>query len=76
VANKNVLKGMRCPISKCKSEGPFRIEARAIFTVQDAGTDSEYTDVEWEDNYFCGCVECGYVGQVKDFRVRNQKKWR
>ena len=64
--NKNYLEGMRCP--KCKSEGPFRISARAIFKVDDDGSD-EFTCLQWDDEDQLDCCGCMHYGVVKDFKV-------
>ena len=66
--NDNCLKGMQCPF--CDSEGPFKIAARAWFTVHDDGTDVDYEDVEWDDSSGCLCLtyDCNFCGFVKQFR--------
>jgi len=69
--NDNCLEGMKCP--NCGSEGPFRINGTACFIVHDDGTD-EYNEVEWQDNDFCGCVNCNYDGKVIDFCVSEQQR--
>lgn len=63
--NTNCLEGMRCP--KCGSEGPFAIEAKAVFEVHDDGTEC-YRDVEWEDDSFCECMDCGHWALVENFK--------
>ena len=62
--NTNCLEGMRCP--KCGSEGPFDIEASAVFRVYDSGTD-EFFDVSWEKTSPCVCIDCGHEALVCDF---------
>ena len=64
--NNNVLAGMCCP--KCKSEGPFAIQAQAEFVVSDDGT-GEYSDVDWDDDSHTRCLACKHRGQVKNFRA-------
>lgn len=65
--NRNCLEGIRCP--KCKSEGPFQIDARATFKVYDDGA-HEHGDVEWSDDSRCVCVDCGREGTVLAFTKR------
>lgn len=64
MANRNCLKGMRCP--KCRSEGPFRVQATSIFLVYDDGTDS-HEDTEWEPESYCACVACQHEATVREF---------
>lgn len=65
MANHNCLEGYRCP--DCKSEGPFSIRASATFVVSDDGTDS-YSDVEWNGDDSCRCMQCQWSGEVSDFQ--------
>jgi len=69
--NVNCLAGMRCP--HCGSLGPFHIVARATFTVFDDGTDG-HGSVEWDDDSFCSCGECGTDGEVGDFKESDKNK--
>ena len=69
MANTNCLEGMCCP--KCESEGPFDIEAKSLFLeVTDDGTNFS-EDVEWDDESFCRCCECGREGTVADVRGKD-----
>jgi hypothetical protein len=70
MANVNILEGMRCP--ECKSDGPFKIQAKSIFTVYDEGTE-DHEDVEWEDDSDCQCIECDHAGTVKDYTIKQQE---
>lgn len=65
MSNSNCLTGFRCP--ECGSEGPFSIEALSLFTVYDEGTD-DHSDVQWDDNSYCQCVECCHSGTVLTFQ--------
>lgn len=64
--NDNCLEGMMCPNSNCRSGGPYRIAATAIFEVEDDGT-GDYQDVEWTAHSFCECVACKHRGTVGEF---------
>lgn len=64
-ANTNCLEGMECP--ECKSNGPFKIAATALFTLYDDGTD-EFGDLEYDDGSYCECPQCGFDGIVDDFK--------
>lgn len=63
MANVNVLAGMRCPNSACRSDGPFRIECTTVFLVFDDGTD-EHGDTAWRGDSYCACPDCGAEGTV------------
>jgi len=62
----NCLLGMSCP--SCHQNEEFRIEASAIFTVTDDGTDS-FTDVTWCAESYVECPECKWTGTVKDLHL-------
>lgn len=64
--NENVLAGIQCP--ECQSDGPFRIEAKAMFLAHDDGTEVD-GDVEWDDDAHCECAECGHSGALSGFRL-------
>jgi hypothetical protein len=66
----NCLKGMACP--SCSQHEEFKIEAAAIFTVTDDGTDS-FSDVAWCAESYVECPECGWIGTVKDLYVAGGK---
>jgi hypothetical protein len=68
--NTNCLDGLKCP--KCGSLGPYGISVRAFATVSDDGTD-EFDGVEWEDDSYCGCMECNFKGEVRNFFVPKQE---
>lgn len=66
MTNTNVLKGVICPT--CRSEGPFNIEAKALFLdVTDDGT-GDYEDVEWHYDSTITC-KCGHVGEIREFQT-------
>ena len=67
--NTNYLKGIQCP--ECKSEGPFAIEISTTVLMSDDDWDGDYNDltVYWGDTSYCGCVDCGYEGEVADFKL-------
>ena len=63
-ANSNCLYGFRCP--RCGSREPFNIEVTTTLTVyDDGGGDTE--NHEWDDDSFCQCIACGFVGAVSIF---------
>lgn len=64
--NENILAGIQCP--ECQSDGPFRIEAKALFLAHDDGTEVA-GDVEWDDDSHCECAECGQSGALSGFRL-------
>jgi len=62
--NTNCLAGMHCP--ECKSPGPFKISATALFTITDDGTE-EFGDIEYDGGSYCCCPACDHDGIVHDF---------
>lgn len=66
--NTNVLAGLACPNTDCRSVGPFRIQAEAYFEVGDDGA-SEFTELDFRDDSFMKCIRCGDEGAVNHFRV-------
>lgn len=62
--NVNCLAGMKCP--RCGSFGPFRIATMAETLMGDNGTEDEH-GAEFDDHSFCGCTDCAFEGQVRDF---------
>jgi len=69
--NVGFLEGMRCP--KCESLGPFSISCSIGCTIYDNAVDQE-GGAEWDDDSTCICNEpdCGFEGEVRDFREENQ----
>jgi hypothetical protein len=61
----NCLAGMECP--GCKSAGPFKIAANALFTICDDGTEA-FGDLEYDDGSYCVCPLCDFDGIVNDFK--------
>jgi hypothetical protein len=46
-----------------------------MLSVADDGTDiAEGYDIEWEDDDICVCPDCGFIGTVKEFKVKSNKK--
>ena len=70
MTNTNILEGMQCPA--CKSDGPFKIQAKSMFTVYDDGTD-DYGDVDWYDDSYCMCSDCDHSATVKDFGIKESE---
>jgi len=66
--NENCLQGLACPNPKCRSVGPFRIQAEALFEFTDEGA-SEFTEVDFNESSFMSCVKCGDEGVVAQFNV-------
>ena len=66
MTNTNCLEGIRCP--KCGQEDRFFIMGCAQFEVTDDGSDA-VGDHEWDDSSATRCVQCGFDGELKDFRV-------
>jgi hypothetical protein len=67
--NTNCLQGMQCP--KCKSLEPFAIEVTTTFSVSDEGTGDQLGDTHWDNDSYCECCQCVFIGTVKDFSVAN-----
>lgn len=63
IQNTNCLDGMQCP--DCKSTGPFKISATALFTIGDDGTE-DFGDIEYDAGSYCVCPECDHDGIVHD----------
>ena len=66
VENDNCLAGLRCP--DCLQEERLDIEGSSVFKVFDDGTDG-HSDVEWDDDSFVHCPECGHDGTLAEFRI-------
>ena len=63
--NINSLATMQCP--GCKSSGPFKISATALFTMDTHGADY-FDDPEFDRGSYCICPQCDFDGIVADFR--------
>ena len=70
--NENCLAGMRCP--KCKSYGPFRIAIAQIAIMTDDGVDEYDGDNEWQDDSYCGCLNCDHEATVKQFTQKEPRR--
>jgi hypothetical protein len=69
MGNTNCLEGKRCP--QCGSYGPFYIYCTIYADVLmcDEGTIEEYDrETTWEKDSPTRCQECGYSGEMKDFK--------
>ena len=65
MTNTNCLENVCCP--KCGQEGRFKIMALITCLVTDDGSEP-VGDHEWDDHSATRCVECGFSGELKDFR--------
>jgi hypothetical protein len=66
MTNSNCLKNIKCP--KCDNHERFFIEANALFTVTDDGTD-DYCNVQWNDDSHTECPDCLHFGTIRDFTI-------
>ena len=64
MTNVNALLGVACP--ECEQDDCFYIQAEAMFTVTDDGTECE-GDVEWDNNSTIRCSSCAHSGKVAEF---------
>ena len=64
VANTHFLKGLKCP--SCGSLEPFDIETKVVTEVFDSGI-GELSDIDWNDDTYCHCVNCKFTGTVINF---------
>jgi hypothetical protein len=65
MTNSNCLQNVCCP--KCGQEDRFKIVALITCDVTDDGSDP-VGDHEWDDTSPTRCPECGFSGELKDFR--------
>lgn len=65
MTNTNCLEGIRCP--NCGQEDRFFVVGCAEFEVTDDGSDA-VGDHEWDDGCSTRCPECGFDGELKEFR--------
>lgn len=65
--NENCLKDIMCP--HCGNTENFKIKVSVWIEVEDQGTDPMLPeqDIEWEDESFIDCGECGSVGRISEF---------
>lgn len=69
MANKNCLKGLRCP--RCKYEKELEIVVRVWALMTDDGCSFDNMDkkLDWTNDSKMQCPECNYEGVVRNFRI-------
>ncbi len=67
MTNTNCLESVCCP--KCGQEDWFKIAAVISCLVTDAGSEP-VGDHEWDDDSATHCLECGFNGELKEFRKK------
>jgi hypothetical protein len=65
MTNTNCLENVCCP--KCGQEDRFKIAAIISCLVTDAGSEP-VGDHDWDDDSATHCLECGFNGNLKEFR--------
>ncbi len=65
MTSSNCLENVCCP--KCGQEDRFKIVALITCDVTDAGSEP-IGDHEWDDHSATRCPECGFDGEMNDFR--------
>jgi hypothetical protein len=65
MTNSNCLENVCCP--KCAQDDRFKIVALITCDVTDDGSEA-VGDHEWDDTSATRCVECGFDGELKEFR--------
>lgn len=60
------LKGRACP--KCGYDEHLRVEAKAVFIIDDAGTE-DHAGARYDEDSWANCPECNYTGTWKDFKL-------
>jgi len=68
--NEGCLSGRRCP--KCGQFGWFKIAFEGLADVTDEGSDDEGNH-EWDEDSFCRCPECGFMGEARDFHEGTER---
>ena len=63
--NDNYLAGVKCP--KCKSSGPFTLRIKCLTIATDDGL-GDITDIDWNDESYCFCADCGYSAKFGAFK--------
>jgi hypothetical protein len=67
MTNENCLAGIKCP--KCGNEDRFFIAAMILAEVTDDGADiARNTDMEWDDESYARCPDCGEENALGVFR--------
>jgi hypothetical protein len=69
--NVNFLQGMRCP--KCGALGPFSIRVSGFMVFEDAGAEGDASDLGWDDEAPCACLECGHEAEVSHFTIEDEE---
>jgi hypothetical protein len=67
MTNSNCLENVTCP--KCGQEDRFKIVALITCDVADDGSEP-VGDHEWDDHSATRCPECGFDGELKEFRKK------
>jgi hypothetical protein len=67
MTNTNCLENVCCP--RCGQEDRFKITAIISCIVTDDGSDP-VGDHEWDNDSATQCLECGFDGELKDFREK------
>lgn len=71
--NKNCLEGIACPV--CQHEDEFTVWATAAFSLTDEGTDLlNHASVEWDEESWLQCSQCGHRARMKKFRIPKKGK--
>lgn len=65
--NTNCLEGKRCP--KCKSYGPFRIQATVWLDINDEGSSADDDDHEYDDDSMAHCPKCNHYEEFGHFNA-------
>lgn len=64
--NDNCLQDIACP--QCGARNRFIIQATSSFVMSDSGTD-EFGDVEYDNDNYVACDDCGHDGKLSEFRI-------
>lgn len=67
-SNSGMLEGFQCP--QCQSFEPFQIVECNLIEVFDQGFGRDIA-LGWDDDSSCKCVECGFEGEVRNFRAED-----
>lgn len=70
--NVNCLQGFACP--SCGNDDTLIVTAIAEFELCDDGTYGPIGDVEFDDDSWMRCGECGYRHRVANFREEEEEE--